>query len=108
MLRSRIGVPCRALMFAFATELQTDVRLRLRPGNSNRNFCPDSVLAEERIDRLQKNRLPASRHLRKLCIQHGFSMKIELSSIQPIVAGHVDMRSRDKKMKQRKGQQSIL
>src|ERR1700686_5364620 len=93
-------------MLVLGMEVEPKARSFARSADGERNFGARSVLVEKRIDRLQQNRLPSRRHLRKLRVQSQQTMKIESVPVQAVLARHVCVRSRNQKMQVRKEEHS--
>src|ERR1700739_2527546 len=84
-----------ATAFVFMVEVKANLRFRFRPRNFDWYLRTYSVLAEERIARLQQDRLPSARHLRKLGLEPRLAVKIKLSPIQTVIPRHLHLRSRN-------------
>src|SRR5450759_2147370 len=72
----------RCFRFAISAEVEAEVRFGFRAGNLDGQLGASHVLAEEGVDRLEEDRLPAAYHLRELGIEAGVAVEIELLSIE--------------------------
>src|SRR5579862_4137237 len=98
--RGGIVVPIDSLvvLIVLVMEVQPKVRFAARSGDLEWNLRARPVLVKEGIDRLQQDRPPPGRHLRQLGIELQLAVKVERTSIEAVLPGHIGVRSGNLKM----------
>ena len=90
------------------TEIKSDLRFGLRPGDLDGNLGACAVLAEEGIDWFQEDRLPSTDQLRNFGVHARVSVKVETIAIEAVDAGEVNLRSRNLEVHARKVKDAVV
>ena len=101
----RARLMCR---LPFLAEVQAEFRFGPRPRHLERQFRSRTVLAEERIHRLEQHRFPSRHHLREFRIEFRGAVKIEDVAVQTVLASDIGMRPWHGKVQQRKCEQPLV